>query len=490
MGQMKREELSQYRQEIKDNKDLAGELTDRFSDIKEALFSEDPKSRKNAALLLGELSWKESEKGEVLKTLYEVYDKEVVLYVRSSYLKGMNGLKVSLPDSMSQNLEKRFHFLLEEEVPSEEKKHVKEELRWLMSLLDRGERAHSFKGIKKKVPLLLTVPKDHENYLLSELKRKGANPEDLRKTPFGIRVMTEDISPILSSRIYDKIYFIVPIHRGSKLLLSNMEETIGESMLSHMLSMYLEGDGPIPFRVSVKLTKADKDASHKAAEEFTNTLERLFPGKLFNAPGNYEIEFLFAQRMDESFGMYLWFKDFKNNRFAYRNTKVATSMAPTKAATMLEMAYPYLQEGGFCLDPFCGTGTLLIERQKLKKPKETFGTDIYGTAITEAREASKVEKEDINFINRDYFDFTFDGDFNEIITEFPDLFHKEKPEKEKFLKQFFAASIALTKKGARIIILTNENGSIKQQVKRIREIRFIREIPFGGRRSLFIIERN
>ncbi|MCR5546760.1 MAG: methyltransferase [Lachnospiraceae bacterium] len=487
---MNREELSQFRQQVKENEDLSKELTGKFSEIKEALFCDDPKSRKNAALLLGDLSWMESEKQEVFRALYEAYDKEVVLYVRFAYLKAIHKMGISLPESVNQELEKRFQYLLREEVAVEEKKHIKEEMRWIMMLLDRGERAHTFKGIKKKVPLLLTVSKDHENYLLSELKRKGANPDDLRKTPFGVRVMTEDIAPILSSRIYDKIYFIVPIKRGSKLLVSNMEETIKESMLSHMLSMYLDGEGAIPFRVSVKLFKTDKDETHRMAEVFTNTIESLFPGRLFNAPGNYEIELFFAQRGDESFGMYLWFQDFKNPRFDYRNTKVATSMAPTKAATMLEMAYPYLQEGGFCLDPFCGTGTLLIERQMLKKPKETFGTDIYGVAISEAREATKSIGANINFINRDYFDFTFDGDFNEIITEFPDLFHKDKEEKEKFLKKFFSASAALTKKGAKIILLTNENGSIKQQIKRNPDVRLERELPFGGRRSLFIIERN
>ena len=239
---MNREDLSRFRQIIKENRNVAKELTDRQEELKDALLQEDPKIRKNTALLMGDLPWTDSEKLEVFHSLMDAYRSEAVLYVKASYLKGISGLEISLPASVKNELEKRFLFLLEEEVTPDEKKHIKEELRWLMNLLDRDERAHAFKGIHKKVPLLLTVSKEHENYLLHELKRKGAPQEDLRKTPFGIRVMTEDLSPILSSRIYDKIYFIVPIRRGEKLLLSNMKDVNGSSMMAQMLPMYLEGE--------------------------------------------------------------------------------------------------------------------------------------------------------------------------------------------------------------------------------------------------------
>lgn len=486
---MNREELSQFRKEIKENEiDLQGVMS-RLEEMLQALLDEDPKIRKNVALLLGELPWDDSEKQQVFSALMNAYRNEVVLYVKASYLKGVSGLSITLPTAVKNELEKRFLYLLEEETAEDEKKHIKEELRWLMNLLGQEERAHRFKGIHKKVPLLLSVSKDYENYLLHELKRKGANQEDLRKTPFGIRVMTDELSPILSSRIYDKIYFIVPIRRGDKLFRSNMKEIIEGCMLEQMLSMYLEGEGPIPFRVSVSLNSSDKDENHKAVEEFSNALEDIYHGRLFNAPGNYEIELRFAQRSDESFGMYLWLKEFKNERFSYRTAKVDTSMAPTKAAVMLEMAYPYLKEGGFTLDPFCGAGTLLIERQMLKRPGESFGTDTFGTAISEARESAKRADASINFIQRDYFDFTFDGDFDEIITEFPDLFHREKAEKEEFLKKFFNASLSHTRPGAVWVVLTNENSSFKRQMKRTPGIRLLREIPFGGRRNLFIMER-
>ena len=486
---MKREDLTQFRREIKENKDGGKELTERYEELLEALYDPDAKIRKNTALLIGELPWKEEDKNKILQSLLKAYVDEAVLYVKASYLKGIFNLSVPLSAAMKERLERRLDYLLEEEVTPDKKKHIKEESRWIMMLLEKEERPHTFKGLQKKVPLLLTVPKDHENYLLHELKRKGANPEDLRKTPFGIRVMTEDLSPILSSRIYDKIYFIVPIQRGGKLLLSNRNETIATSMLDHMLSMYLEGSGAIPFRVSVRLENPDKDETHKVSELFSDTLEELFPGKLYNAPGNYEVELFFAQRKDESFGMYLWIQAFKNDRFLYRSKKMDTSMAPTKAATMLEMAYPYLKEEGIVLDPFCGSGTLLIERQKLKTPMETFGTDTYQKAVAEAREAAKTEGVTINFIQRDYFDFTFDGMFDEIVTEFPDLFHKEKEEKYLFLKKFFQTSVTLTRSGAVWLVLTNENGSVKQQIKRTGKVRLLREIPFGGKRSLFIIER-
>ena len=53
------------------------------------------------------------------------------------------------------------------------------------------------------------------------------------------------------------------------------------------------------------------------------------------------------------------------------------------------------------MDPFCGVGTLLIERAHLVPAREIYATDTYGDAITMGQRECCVAKTRINFIHRD-----------------------------------------------------------------------------------------
>ncbi len=46
-----------------------------------------------------------------------------------------------------------------------------------------------------------------------------------------------------------------------------------------------------------------------------------------------------------------------------------------------QLAKDYLKEEAQVLDPFCGVGTMLIERNQVKKAKVMYGVDLYGEAI-------------------------------------------------------------------------------------------------------------
>ena len=43
---------------------------------------------------------------------------------------------------------------------------------------------------------------------------------------------------------------------------------------------------------------------------------------------------------------------------------------------MLYLAKPYLKEDAAVLDPFCGVGTMLIERNKVLPARSLYGIDI------------------------------------------------------------------------------------------------------------------
>lgn len=94
-------------------------------------------------------------------------------------------------------------------------------------------------------------------------------------------------------------------------------------------------------------------------------------------------------------------------------------MHPSLAALIMELAAPYLKENAQIIDPFCGVGTMLIERDIRVPAREKYGTDIFGEAIDGARENAALAGEQINFIHRDFFDFKHDYLFDEIVTNMP-----------------------------------------------------------------------
>lgn len=79
---------------------------------------------------------------------------------------------------------------------------------------------------------------------------------------------------------------------------------------------------------------------------------------------------------------------------------------------------------------------MLIERDIRVPAREKYGIDIFGEAIREPGECI-ICGEKINFINRDYFDFTHAYLFDEIITNMPVRGRKSKEETDTFYGRFF-----------------------------------------------------
>lgn len=125
------------------------------------------------------------------------------------------------------------------------------------------------------------------------------------------------------------------------------------------------------------------------------------------------------------------------------------------------LAKPYLKENAQILDPCCGVGTMLIERDILVPAREKYGIDIFGDAIDMARENAALAGEKINFIHRDYFDFKHDYKFDEIVTNMPVKGKKAKEDMDSFYARFFEKSKSLLAEDGIIIMYSNEVGFVK-----------------------------
>ena len=118
-----RETLSAIRSEIKEDKKKEELL--QQPGLQEVLVGfledEDAKTRKNAALLIGDLKLQEAD-----EALLTAYQKEKTLFVRSSYLAALGKLDAS---EYLEYFKERLEELKQQPVAEEEKKHRNEEIR-------------------------------------------------------------------------------------------------------------------------------------------------------------------------------------------------------------------------------------------------------------------------------------------------------------------------------------------------------------------------
>lgn len=109
-------------------------------------------------------------------------------------------------------------------------------------------------------------------------------------------------------------------------------------------------------------------------------------GTLLNDISDYEVELRLIEKKSGGFLPLLKFSNLPDRRFAYRRKSIAASMQPALAAILMELAKPYQKEKARVLDPFCGVGTLLFERNYALHADTLYGVDVFGQAIQGARE--------------------------------------------------------------------------------------------------------
>jgi 23S rRNA G2445 N2-methylase RlmL len=157
------------------------------------------------------------------------------------------------------------------------------------------------------------------------------------------------------------------------------------------------------------------------------------------------------------------------------------------AALIAELSAPYLKEGAQIMDPFCGVGTMLIERDIRVPAGEMYATDIFGDAIIGGRENASLAGKNINFIHRDFFDFTHDYKFDEIITNMPVRGRKTREEMDGLYADFFAKVKKILANEAVMILYTGESGFVKKQIRLHREFSLLQEYCMQTKKGYYLM---
>lgn len=439
--------------------------------LAECLFHEQPKARRNAAAILGKLAGKDN-----ARLIWGAYNRETQLYVKAGYLKALRAFNCEpYLDALKARQQEIQDILITgyqtglgnpkgdggvpEPLESNEK-HFRDELKELRKILLKYEKPayHSFVSDPPPVDVLLLTNRGCERMLAAQIPTGR-----IRLLNGGVQVERGDLKSLLKVRIYRELLFCL---KGSRRI--NREDIVAEFLKSgweEILHSLLEGEPPYYFRIDVKSPMSLEERSN-FCKNLGIQLEQATAGILKNAPSAYEMELRLTENKDGSFFPLLKLRALPDKRFSYRKYTVAASIAPVQAAICMELASPWLREQARVLDPFCGVGTMLLERNYRLHADTLYGVDVYAPAIEGARENFQIAGVPGHFINRDSRTFTHEYRFDEIVTNFPTKGKNlDAHALDSLYGRFLDKALELLEEDGTIFLYSHDRGYVKKNLR-------------------------
>ena len=421
-----------------------------YEELISYLDNEDPKVRKNSALLIGMYSF-----DDVVSVLLKGYHKEEKEFVKDAYLKGCLNHNCRPYIEEFEKIQKE----LMNNDHEEHAKHVQSQLKIVNQIILKNKKIHP-KMIKMQhhyIDVILTTIPWYQYTLF----------EDIHKTIYkpvgqGVLVRSTSLMELKELRNYEEM--LIPLSHCANMVIDDeiIVESINHSSLKDLLGFLYDSDEPFYFKVEDRLKKKNNVLINKVA----TGLSRSNPSFLLNSPHYYEILIVLKELRSDTVNAYLKLPDIENRRFTYRKEATAFSLKPFVAATLMKLAAPYLIDYARVLDPFCGSGTLLIERYKAKNVRFMIGIDTYKEAIDIAKKNASRAKAKINFINKDALRFVNNEDFDEIFTDMPTREQMSDHDSlTNLYDRFFKRIPRLVKHGGHVMIYTSELNLVRKNLR-------------------------
>jgi predicted RNA methylase len=514
--------LSNMRKALKDENTIQEVLNGiKIRDLYKHLDSDDAKTRKNAALLIGELQKILKEGSNDMETEPEIlreetldigsgpdqllshYIKEETLFVRPAYLEALSEYDIKNRNDIVDILEQEEKKLSSEKFEENEVKHKSAELHDLkLLLLQNGKKTrHEFNDFIHPFEVLLTCD-DSVKAEVAELTYS-----ECKIVKSGVRTRVSDYRNLQKIRMYKEALFLIPMKKGYVPNADNLgqlaEKTAVLKLVDDLFNNTKDQDDGADSKTGTKdideadtyrfrLESRSEDpelGSGDYLRKIATLIERGSNGRLVNDPGDYEFTVVFRDGKNNNLSLYILLPGNVDRRFTYRKNSEPTSMNPVTAAAAISLIKSYMSEDAQMIDPLCGTGTLMIERALALPAREYYGTDTYGQAVKEAREnAMYAGVYNMNFINRNFFDFQHDYPFQEILTEFPDMFGKEDVEKNNFCRMFFEKAIEISDDEAMMFIISGEESLIKKHIRISGVMKLVRTINLKKYINIYVIK--
>lgn len=476
-----RSNLILLKKELKDENNrraLAFLLAGNFEVFIRLLAHEDAKIRKNAVLILGEM-----ECDDLLPVMFQAYQKETQLFVKSDYLKAISKCEYQ---SYLPVLKLRMKELQEMQPEEGSLKHIREENRMLQSMILKFEKPakHRYTGYDLETEVILLTNRNHR-----QVTKDQITSERITMLAGGVKVLTDDLKSMIPIRTYSEMLFPIPglgILGGTP---DQLAEQISQSELVSFLSERHSRGLPFYFRVEMK-SPAVLEKKSAFLKKFSAALEEETGRKLVNSTSDYEIELRLIENKEGKYIPLLKLFTIADNRFRYRKQAVSSSISPVNAALFMQLAKPYLKENAQILDPFCGVGTMLVERFWMTGIRSAYGLDIFEEAVTKARVNTDHLGMTIHYINRNFFDFTHEYLFDEILTNMPEITRtRDRVHITELYQEFFEKVPEVLKPDGIILLYSKAPDIIRNCLGRYRNYEIAEEWVINDREEtcLFLI---
>lgn len=212
-----------------------------------------------------------------------------------------------------------------------------------------------------------------------------------------------------------------------------------------------------------------------------------------NNPAAYDWELRVDCHMDTA-DLYWKLCNVEDNRYPWRKRAIPASMHPALAACVSRYAMGLGKVGKpRVLDPFCGSGSLLFEREKWSPCKALIGVDKSGSAVEAARENARAGESKASFVTKDILRFESREGFDLILTNMPFGNRVGSHEDNKTLYRRFVSRLPylLTEKGT-AVLYTMEYKLLESCLKGVKglQVREIRRTEAGGLLPwVFVVDR-
>lgn len=382
-----------YREEI-----IARLASDKADILEGMLLAEDAKLRKNTARLMGALK-DEKYTDSLIRSL----DNESMRFVKPSIILAIGACG---GDRARAFLEK---YYIEPAMDESETTHVNEEKRALATALKNLTHMpkHEFISLDGEYDFELRAPDRLVGSLLYDLDEAGF--EGYTHKGNSVFIKTADIEGLYKLRSMQSL--LMPIAMSVEKV-GTAELIACTRFIRDFFEGCCKGEPPYGYRIEMK------GETEKKADKVYELASVIDSDKVKNSFSDYEIELIFESVRGKT-NIYARATLIKDTRFDYREQSLPASIHPATAAAVLRYAMEHMKVNARVLDPCCGSGTLLIEREKLAPASNLTGVDIAHKAIDIARaNAEKVESR-AKFICNDMLRFEAKRPYDEVIANLP-----------------------------------------------------------------------
>jgi 23S rRNA G2445 N2-methylase RlmL len=367
-----------------------------------ALSDSDPKVRKNSAVALGKLHLTARE-----QALIDALSRETISWVRTSVILAMG----ALGSGVSMDYLTRF-------VPENDNERLA--LEKAIDTLSPSSSRFEFNVNSQFDTAELWTHKGLESILIDQLNDKHHPSKVIG--PGRVTVNHPDFRTLKSLRTWREVLF--PVSTGcvkfSTDSVSDIYSTFRDAGLLDVLERSHEGDiEQIPYRIEIRGNDLGKDIRRELIDMIRSVLRR-YSSKFHNSISHYEIELRVMVKVNKEMEFFWKPSSYAEDRFLYRTSDVPASIHPVLAAGIMQCLDKRIDPGHRVVDPFCGSGTLLLERAFKSKYMHMTGFDRSTRAIKAFREnLGNCDFNRISIRKRNFESTEFRNQYDELISNLP-----------------------------------------------------------------------